>query len=158
MKLCLQLAKHSHMLSSTRNKIQNFKDNGKSELCGEVSKLSSLYVLDSVLQIKWIVPLVWHCAPLQLWHIQLKNHFPINLWIVVMAVSGSLTYGDVSFNFFFIFAQIWPSPSGKNLKVIIIQSSSFTVNFTSSYWKWGLYPHGTTVFFFVTELQPNHLF
>ena len=35
-------------------------------------------VLNSVLEIKWIAPLVWHCAPLQLWHAQLKIHNPIN--------------------------------------------------------------------------------
>ena len=53
-------------------------------------KPSSLYVLDSVLQIKWIVPLVWHCALLQLWHVQLKRHIQINKWIVVMGVIAPL--------------------------------------------------------------------
>ena len=36
---------------------------------------SWLYVLDSALQMNWIVPQVWHCATLQQWDVQRKNTF-----------------------------------------------------------------------------------
>ena len=65
--------------------------------------------------------------------------------------------GDVSFNSFFIFAQIWPSPSGKNLKVIIIQSSSFTEKLLPVPIESEVFTHKVPQLF-VPKVQPNHLF
>ena len=52
----------------------NFEDKFKSELHGEVSLP---YVLDLIFQINRIVPLLWHCATLQLLLVQLQNYIPI---------------------------------------------------------------------------------
>ena len=118
----------------------------------------SSYVSDSDLQIKWKVPLVWHCATLQQWHLQLKNHIPINNWIVVMAVTRFSNVWWCQFRFFFNFAQIWPSPRGKKSEndynsVIIF----YKVTFTSSCWKWGIYQQGTTAVCNKTPPKPSFL-
>ena len=121
-------------------------------------KPSLSYVLDSVLQINWIVPLVWHCAPLQLRHVQLKNHIPNNNWIVVMAVIRLSNVWWCQFQFFFNFAQIWPSPRGKKSENVYNSAIIFyLVTFTSSYWKWDLYQQGTTAVCNKTSTEPSFL-
>ena len=119
-------------------------------------KPSSLYVLDSVFQIKWIVPLVWHCAPLQLWHVQLKNHIPINNWIVVMGVIRLSNVWWSQFQFFSILPKYGlrqeqkKSENGYNSVIIF-----YWVTFTSSYWKGSLDQRFSVPSVSQLDLQPD---